>query len=136
MDFRDLPPEAISGDRFATLGVHWENSTCSHDSTLDMTFDEFGNLLSVTLPDATVVEYEIDARNRRVGRQVDPQVETGSRHDASRRESRSDDDETGRGSEGDEVAAADLLAELDEDANLEAVDTRASKVQDSINRGR
>jgi RHS repeat-associated protein len=34
-------------------------------------YDEFGNLLSVALPDgATVVSYEVDARNRRVGRSI------------------------------------------------------------------
>lgn len=34
-------------------------------------YDELGNLLSVVLPGNAVVEYEIDALNRRVGRKVD-----------------------------------------------------------------
>lgn len=38
--------------------------------------------------------------------------------------------------EGEELAAADLLAELDEDASVEAADTLASKIQESISRGR
>jgi RHS repeat-associated protein len=37
-------------------------------------YDELGNLLSVVLPNNSVVEYEIDALNRRVGRKFDGQV--------------------------------------------------------------
>ena len=34
-------------------------------------YDELGNLLEVELPDSRVIEYEVDAQNRRVGRKVD-----------------------------------------------------------------
>ncbi len=37
-------------------------------------YDELGNLLSVILSNNSVVEYEVDALNRRVGRKVDGQV--------------------------------------------------------------
>ena len=33
-------------------------------------YDALGNLLNVTLPDATVIEYLVDAQNRRIGRKV------------------------------------------------------------------
>jgi RHS repeat-associated protein len=34
-------------------------------------YDELGNLLSVTLPDGTLVEYVIDGHNRRIGKKID-----------------------------------------------------------------
>lgn len=37
-------------------------------------YDEFGNLLSVALPGGDVVSYEVDARNRRVGRRLNGAV--------------------------------------------------------------
>ncbi|WP_434150348.1 hypothetical protein ACR2R6_02305 [Methylocaldum gracile subsp. desertum] len=33
-------------------------------------YDVFGNLRQVTLPDGTVIDYLIDGRNRRIGKQV------------------------------------------------------------------
>jgi RHS repeat-associated protein len=44
------------------------------DGTTSYDYDELGNLLSVALPSGSVVEYEIDAMNRRVGRRVGGQV--------------------------------------------------------------
>ena len=37
-------------------------------------YDELGNLVSVTLPGGSVIEYEIDPMNRRVGRKFDGEV--------------------------------------------------------------
>ncbi len=37
----------------------------------DYTYDEFGALRSVSLPDGRLIEYVIDGRNRRVGKKVD-----------------------------------------------------------------
>ncbi len=39
--------------------------------TTSYNYDELGNLLSVTLPDTTLIEYVIDALGRRVGKSVD-----------------------------------------------------------------
>ncbi len=38
-------------------------------------YDVLGNLISVTLPDATLIEYIIDGRNRRVGKKVNGTLE-------------------------------------------------------------
>lgn len=38
--------------------------------TITYEYDEIGNLLSVELPDGTIIEYIIDGRNRRVGKKV------------------------------------------------------------------
>jgi RHS repeat-associated protein len=62
-------------------------------------YDELGNLLSVALPGNSVVEYEIDSLNRRVGRKFDGQV-------------------THRWLYKDQL---NPLAELDEDGNLVAL---------------
>jgi RHS repeat-associated protein len=45
--------------------THDTNGPTSYD------YDELGNLLSVALPSGVVVDYEIDAMNRRAGRRVD-----------------------------------------------------------------
>ena len=36
----------------------------------EFSYDELGNLLSVTLPDATTISYVIDGRNRRIGKKI------------------------------------------------------------------
>ncbi|MBN2383243.1 RHS repeat-associated core domain-containing protein [bacterium] len=38
--------------------------------TTSYTYDELGNLINVTLPDSTLIEYIIDATNRRIGKKV------------------------------------------------------------------
>ena len=38
-------------------------------------YDVFGNLISVTLPNATLIEYVVDGRNRRVGKKVNGTLE-------------------------------------------------------------
>ncbi|MDQ6799856.1 MAG: hypothetical protein M3041_03365 [Acidobacteriota bacterium] len=38
--------------------------------TTSYSYDELGNLLSVTKPDGTLIEYVIDAQNRRVGKKI------------------------------------------------------------------
>jgi RHS repeat-associated protein len=38
-------------------------------------YDVLGNLISVTLPDATLIEYIVDSRNRRVGKKVNGTLE-------------------------------------------------------------
>ncbi|MFQ5515840.1 MAG: hypothetical protein ACE5FG_15640, partial [Myxococcota bacterium] len=40
-------------------------------------YDALGNLRSVTLSDGTVIDYVIDARNRRIGKKVDGQLVRG-----------------------------------------------------------
>jgi RHS repeat-associated protein len=40
------------------------------DHTTAYTYDALGNLTAVTLPDGTQIEYMIDGRNRRIGKQV------------------------------------------------------------------
>ncbi|NJD07609.1 MAG: RHS repeat protein [Methylococcaceae bacterium] len=40
-------------------------------------YDELGNLRKVTLPDARVIEYLIDGRNRRIGRKIDGNLSQG-----------------------------------------------------------
>ncbi|WP_442939870.1 RHS repeat domain-containing protein, partial [Nitrospina gracilis] len=40
-------------------------------------YDVLGNLISVTLPDGTLVEYVIDGRNRRIGKKVNGTLEQG-----------------------------------------------------------
>jgi len=40
-------------------------------------YDVLGNLLGVTLPDGTGIEYLLDARNRRIGKRVDGVLEQG-----------------------------------------------------------
>lgn len=43
----------------------------SGSDTTSYEYDEFGNLMQVTLPDGTVIDYLIDARNRRIGKKLD-----------------------------------------------------------------
>ena len=38
--------------------------------TTQYSYDVLGNLLSVTLPDGTLIEYVVDGRNRRIGKKV------------------------------------------------------------------
>ncbi len=40
-------------------------------------YDAFGNLLGVDLPDATAIDYVVDAKNRRIGRKVDGALTQG-----------------------------------------------------------
>lgn len=40
-------------------------------------YDAIGNLMSVTLPDTSVIDYLVDGRNRRVGKQVDGSLVSG-----------------------------------------------------------
>ena len=40
-------------------------------------YDTFGNLLGVDLPDATAIDYVVDAKNRRIGRKVDGALTQG-----------------------------------------------------------
>lgn len=47
------------------------------NETTQYDYDELGNLLRVDLDDGTVIEYVVDARNRRVGKKVDGQLVQG-----------------------------------------------------------
>jgi len=49
-------------------------TTNNTTGTTRYNYDPLGNLLSVTLPDGTLIEYLIDAQNRRVGRKVNGAV--------------------------------------------------------------
>ena len=87
--------EAISGDegayddqdRLLSYGdfeyAYGENgeleskvSTVNSDTT-DYVYDVRGSLLSVTLPDTTLIEYIVDGQGRRVGKKVDGVLEQG-----------------------------------------------------------
>ncbi|MDG5815419.1 RHS repeat-associated core domain-containing protein [Chitinispirillales bacterium ANBcel5] len=47
------------------------------EGTTHYNYDVLGNLLSVTLPDGTVIEYITDGRNRRIGRKVNGSLVSG-----------------------------------------------------------
>jgi YD repeat-containing protein len=53
-----------------TANGELETKTVGVDTTV-YDYDELGNLISVTLPDGTFIEYIIDGRNRRVAKLVD-----------------------------------------------------------------
>jgi YD repeat-containing protein len=62
------------GDFTFTYGENGELETKTDTVTSDVTsyvYDARGSLLSVTLPDTTVIEYVIDGQSRRVGKKVD-----------------------------------------------------------------
>ena len=42
----------------------------STSATTNYVYDELGNLVSVTMPDGTLIEYVIDGQNRRIGKKV------------------------------------------------------------------
>jgi len=44
------------------------------NGTTTYTYDELGNLINVTLPDGTVINYIIDAANRRIGKKVNGSI--------------------------------------------------------------
>ncbi len=46
-------------------------------STTTYRYDALGNLISVSLPDGTEVEYAVDGRNRRIGKKVNGQLRQG-----------------------------------------------------------
>jgi RHS repeat-associated protein len=60
------------GDRSYTYGAGGELSSKTEGSsmTTGYSYDELGNLMSVTLPSSSVVEYVVDGRNRRIGKKV------------------------------------------------------------------
>jgi len=41
------------------------------EGTTSYSYDEFGNLISVTLPDSAVIDYIIDGKNRRIAKKID-----------------------------------------------------------------
>ena len=43
----------------------------TNNDTTKYVYDDFGNLISVHLPDGTLIEYIIDGQNRRIGKKVD-----------------------------------------------------------------
>jgi len=47
------------------------NTEIAGTDTTSYLYDAFGNLVSVTLPNGTVITYVIDGRNRRIGKRVD-----------------------------------------------------------------
>ncbi len=66
------------GTRSYEFGASGDLQSMTDSATSETTaydYDELGNLRSVTLPDETVIEYEIDARDRRVGKKVDGVVQ-------------------------------------------------------------
>ena len=62
------------GDYEYTYGANGELFTKTDTSTNETTaytYDAFGNLIAVELPDATLIEYVTDGKHRRVGKKVD-----------------------------------------------------------------
>lgn len=49
----DFLPRRVGGDPLEPPGTHWEKSAYSYDRTLDLTYDEFGNVLVDTAPGFT-----------------------------------------------------------------------------------
>ena len=52
-------------------------SKTGSEGVTEYDYDILGNLRSVTLPDSTEIDYLIDARNRRIGKQVDGELQWG-----------------------------------------------------------
>ena len=52
-------------------------SQTSNGQTTSYTYDELGNLLAVTLPDGTQINYLVDGRNRRIGKLVNGVFQQG-----------------------------------------------------------
>jgi len=68
------------GDLSFTYGENGEMTSMTDTSSGEVTtydYDEMGNLLEVVLPGGDVIEYEHDARNRRVGKSVNGVFERG-----------------------------------------------------------
>ena len=62
------------GDYTYTFTDNGELSSKTYTPTGDATayeYDVFGNLMTVTLPDTTLIEYVIDAGGRRIGKKID-----------------------------------------------------------------
>src|SRR5574341_1751402 len=65
-------------DRLLTYGAVTYTHTANGDlqtatsggETTTYSYDVFGNLMAVTLPNGTQIDYVIDAQNRRIGRKV------------------------------------------------------------------
>ncbi len=73
MSYGDL---SFTYNRTGQLETRTDNATGDQTSYV---YDELGNLVSVTLPDNTLIEYDIDAQNRRVGKTVTPDGGTAQR---------------------------------------------------------
>ena len=58
-------------------GYRTETRDTDTGDTTTFVADAVGNLLTVTLPDSTVIDYVIDGKNRRVGRRVDGELVQG-----------------------------------------------------------
>jgi RHS repeat-associated protein len=76
-DAQDRLPQY--GDITYTYSANGELQTAKMGNNPPTTYqyDEIGNLLNVTLPDGTRIDYVIDGRNRRIGKKVNGQLTQG-----------------------------------------------------------
>ena len=66
------------GDNIYTYTANGELlSKTAGTQTTEYEYDEAGNLMNVTMPDSTRIDYVVDGRNRRIGKKVDGVLATG-----------------------------------------------------------
>jgi RHS repeat-associated protein len=79
-----IGPASYFGSTSYTYTANGELASKTHGGLTSYQYDVFGNLLAVTLPDGTKINYIIDPQNRRIGKKVNGTLVAGFLYDGER----------------------------------------------------